>query len=254
MARFTLPSLVLGTLGVLVLAVPAGAAPADRTAGGALGVSVKKCVSAGSAGRAATFEATMRAIPGGGRMEIRFDLVSRPDWMGGVAGWKPVRRVSVMGRWLTSDLPKPGSYSRSVEVAPLRLGSAYRAVVRFRWRSPSGRVLRRATRVTSPCVQEDLRPDLRFVEARAFPGLIQAVIRNAGISAPAFDVKLVSGGRRIAGRRFPGLAVGKDLPVVFAEPRCERGSTVRLVLDAGGELAERSEDNNSRAVRCPASG
>lgn len=250
MARFSLPSMLLGALGALAIAAPAGAASGDGAAAG-LGASLKHCA---SSGRSATFVATMPAVAGGGRMQMRFDLLARPDWMGGVAGWKPVRRIGGMGRWQSADNPKAEVYSRSVQVNQLWPGKAYRAVVRFRWRSPSGRVLRRATKVTSPCVQEDLRSDLLFVEARAYPGLIQAVIRNAGISAPAFDVKLFSGGRRIAGRRIPGLAVGKDLTVVFAEPRCERGSTVRLVLDAGGELAERSEDNNSRAVRCPASG
>lgn len=252
MARFTMPSLFLAAVAAsAALAAPAGAesVPAGASAGVGLGAKLESCSTSGDAGRSAVFSASMPAIPKANRMEMRFDLWSRPD-IGGI--WRPVTGVFRFGKWESAE-PGAGGLVSTRQVNLLRLGSAYRVQVSFRWRTSSGAVVRKAVRFTKPCRQDDPRPDLK-VAARSFANRIEAVVGNGGITAPAFDVRLTVGGRQIAVQRIAGLGAGRARPIVFTNPRCEAGSTVKVTVDAAGELAERSEANNSAEVRCPASG
>ena len=252
MARFSMPSLFLAAIAAsAALAAPAGAEslPAGVSAGVGLGAKLESCSTSGDAGRSAVFSATMPAIAKATRMEMRFDLFSRPD-IGGI--WKPVSGVFRFGEWESAG-PGVGGLVSTRQVNLLRLGSAYRVQVSFRWRTEAGSVVRRTTRFTKPCRQADPRPDLKVV-ARSFSNRIEVVVGNGGITAPAFDVRLTAGGRQVAAQRIAGLGAGKARPIVFTNPRCEAGSTVKVTVDADAELAERSEANNSAEVRCPASG
>lgn len=252
MARFTMPSLFLAALAASVaLATPAGAesVPAEASAGVGLGAKLESCSTSGEAGRSAEFSASMPAIPRATRMEMRFDLFSRPD-IGGI--WRPVAGVVRFGKWEKAEPGAGGLLSRR-QVNLLRLGSAYRVRVSFRWRTRTGVVVRRATRFTKPCRQADPRPDIK-VAARSFASRIEAVVGNGGVLAPAFNVRLTVAGRQIATQRIPYLAAGRARAIVFTNPQCEAGSTVRVTVDSAEELVERSETNNSAEVRCPASG
>ena len=252
MARFTMPSLFLAAIAAsAALAAPAGAEslPAGASAGVGLGAKLESCSTSGDAGRSAVFSASMPAIPKTTRMQMRFDLLSRPD-IGGI--WTAVSGVPRFGRWESAERGA-GLLLSTRQVNLLRLGRAYRVRVSFRWLSATGSVMRRVVRFTNPCRQDDPRPDLK-VDARSFANRIEVVVGNGGITAPAFDVRLTVGGRQIAVQRIAGLAAGEARPIVFSNLSCEAGSKVKVAVDADSELAERSEANNSAEVRCPASG
>lgn len=251
MARFLLPSGVLATaFATVALAAPAGAAPApaDSAASVGLGASLESCSTSGEAGRSAVFGATMPALARSSRIQMRFDLFSRPD-IGGT--WKPVSGVPTFGNW-DSAAPGAGGLKVTKQVNALRLGSAYRATVTFRWLAASGKVVRKLARASRACVQPDPRPDLG-VAARAASGDLFVVVRNLGRQAGPFELRATSGGRQLLSQKLSGLGAGRARALVFRELECEAGSTVKVVVDAGGSIVERSEANNSAELRCPAS-
>ena len=253
MARLFLPTSMVSALAAFSLAAaPAGAgtpAPADAAADVGLGASLESCSTVGEAGRSAMFSATMPATPKASRLQMRFDLFSRPD-IGGL--WKPVRGVATFGTW-DAAAPGAGGLKVTKQVNGLRLGSAYRATVRYRWLADSGKVVRSALRASRSCVQADPRPDLA-VAARAGSGGIVVVVRNYGRAAGAFEVRLTSGTRQLESAKVSSLGPGRARPIIFDGVACEAGSTVKVTVDAGGAIAERSEANNAAELRCPASG
>jgi hypothetical protein len=103
--------------------------------------------------RAATFTASMPAIPGARRLWMRFSLQVRVP---------PDRRyarvpLGTWRRWERTDPGRPGFiYTKRVE--GLTGPAVYRAVVRFRWSDADGHVLRRARRVTRGCHQPESPP------------------------------------------------------------------------------------------------
>jgi hypothetical protein len=251
MARFFLPPSALATACAIgVLAAPAGAAPApaDSAATVGLGASLESCSTTGEVGRSAVFSATMPALARSSRIQMRFDLFTRPD-VGGL--WKRVSGVPTFGTW-DSAAPGAGGLKVTKQVNGLRLGSAYRATVRFRWLAASGKVVRRVVRSSRACVQPDPRPDLG-VAARGASGDLLVVVRNLGRQAGPFELRVASGGRQLLSQRISGLKAGRVRALVFRELECEPGSTVKVTVDPGDSIAERSEANNSAELRCPAS-
>ena len=253
MARFSLLGSAAAALAAAALAAaPAGAslpAPAGTAAEPGLGASLESCLTAGEAGRSAIFSATMPASPKANRLLMRFDLFTRPD-IGGI--WKPLRGISTFGSW-DAAAPGAGGFKVTKQVNGLRLGSAYRATVSYRWLSVSGRTVRSAVREAKSCVQPDPRPDLG-VAARAGSGGIVVVVRNLGRAAGAFEVKLTSAGRQLAVEKVGSLGTGRARPIVFEPVSCPAGSKVTVTVDSGSAVEERSETNNSAELRCPASG
>jgi hypothetical protein len=203
--------------------------------------------------RRATFTASMPAVSGAARMAMRFDLLQR------AAGDPAFARVELpaWSRWQRSEPGRTGLiWSKTVR--GLRAPGAYRARVRFRWYSASGRVLRRAQRVTSTCRQPDPRPDLRAGALTTAPGLGPATVtylltvRNAGRGAAGpFAVTLAGAGGPQPPVAVDGLAPGETRVVELAGPRCAPGSTVRFVLDPAGAVAESDEADDVVDRACP---
>ena len=143
-------------------------------------------------------------------------------------------------------------------VGGLQAGNAYRAVVRFRWRNPRGKVVRGAKRITARCELPDVRPDLQLRNAdvvRANGGddwTYRATVVNTGNGpAGAFEVTLVFGqfGVVYTGT-IPSLAAGARAMVEIKAPRCQSGDSVTFTADYSGLVAESREDNNVLARRC----
>jgi hypothetical protein len=251
MARFLLPPSALATaFAAAALAAPASAAPApvDSAATVGLGASLESCSTSGEAGRSAVFSAAMPALARSSRIQMRFDLFTRPD-IGGL--WKPVSGVPTFGTW-DSAAPGAGGLKVTKQVNGLRLGSAYRATVSFRWLAASGKVLRKVARASRVCAQPDPRPDLG-VAARGASGDLVVVVRNLGRQAGPFELRVSSGGRQLLSQKISGLGAGRARPLVIRDLECEPGSTVKVTVDPGESIAERSEANNSAELRCPAS-
>lgn len=252
MARFSMPASVVGAAcAVALAAAPAGAAglPADSAATVGLRASLESCSQSDVPGRSAVFSATMPARKGANRLQLRFDLFSRPDF-GGL--WKPVAGVPTFGDW-DSAAPGAGGLKVTKQVNGLRLGSAYRAIVSFRWLDASGKVVGKVVRTARSCVQADPRPDLA-VTARLASGDVIVVVRNLGRAAGPFEVRLSSGGRQLAAEKLSGVGPGASRGFVVRGVSCPAGSTLTVSADPGGATAERSEANNVAELRCPASG
>ena len=254
MARFSTPEIVLAAACAAALAAaPAGAAavPAQPAAVVGLGAKLDSCSTSDEAGRSAVFSAAMPAKAGANRLQVKFDLFTRPDF-GGL--WKPVIGVPTFGQW-DSAAPGAGGLKVTKQVNGLRLGSAYRATVGFRWLDPSGKVVRKDVRVTRGCVQKDPRPDLAVTARGASAsGDVVVVVRNLGRAAGPFELKLSSGGRQLAAEKFSGLGSGGARGMVFRDLSCQPGSKVVVSADSSRPSAERREDNNAVELACPASG
>src|SRR3954465_10215539 len=119
-----------------------------------------------AAARRATFTASMPAVAGVARMAMRFDLLQR---MHGDAEFARVA-LPAWGRWERSEPGRTG-FIWTKTVRALRAPGAYRARVLFRWYDASGRVVRRARRLTPVCRQPDSRPDLQAGALAVAPGL-----------------------------------------------------------------------------------
>jgi hypothetical protein len=249
MARFLLPSSALATaFAGAALAAPAGAAFADSAATVGLRASLKSCSTTGEAGRSAVFSATMPAVARASRIQMRFNLFSRPD-IGGL--WSPVSGAPTFGTW-DSAAPGAGGLKVTKQVNGLRLGRAYRATVRFRWLAASGKAIKTVVRASHACVQPDPRPDLG-VAARGASGDLFVVVRNLGRQVGPFEMRIESGGRQLLSQKVSGLRSGRVRALVFRELECVAGSTVKVTVDSGDTIVERSETNNSAELRCPAS-
>ena len=252
MARISMPVSVVAALALgAAVASPAGATdlPAGASAGVGLGASLDSCSRSADPGRSAVFSATMPAIEKASRLQMRFDLFSRPDF-GGI--WKPVTGVATFGTW-DGSAPGAGGLKVTKQVGALRLGSAYRATVRFRWLTDAGAVVRSAFRVSKVCAQPDLRPDLAVAARATASGRFVVALRNAGRAARAFDVEITSGSKQLAVRRVPGMGAGRADVMVFSGVECQPGAPVRVTVDPRGELTERNELNNVAELKCPAS-
>jgi hypothetical protein len=252
MARFSMPASVVGAAcAVALAAAPAGAAglPADSAAALGLGASLESCTKSDETGRSAVFSATMPAKPGANRLQLKFDLYSRPDFGG---AWKAVQGVATFGSW-DSAAPGAGGLKVTKQVGGLRLGSAYRATVSFRWLDSAGKVVKKVVRVARSCVQADPRPDLA-VTARMASGDVIVVVRNLGRAAGPFEVRLSSGGRQLAAEKLSGVGPGASRGFVVRGVSCPAGSTLTVSAAPLAAVAERSQANNVAELRCPASG
>ena len=204
--------------------------------------------------RVAAFTGSMPAIRGTRRMWMRFDVLSRS----GSTPQFAALAVPGLGVWQKSAPGRPGGFVFTQRVQGLAAPGAYRAVVRFRWYGRHGRLLRSATRQTAVCKQPDQRPDLEVagLTAIAGPGPDEATyalqVANAGRGpAGPFDVLLGVGGPDLPAQRVSGLDAGAATTLTFAAPRCAPGSTVRITLDARGEIGEADEGDDVVERTCP---
>ena len=98
--------------------------------------------------RSATFSGEMTAIPGTVRMAMRIDVQER---MPAEAAFHTITAPG-LGVWRVSD-QKVRVYRYLKRVTNLHSPASYRALVRFRWLTARGRVLRHAERLTPRCLQ-----------------------------------------------------------------------------------------------------
>ena len=256
MARFLISATVLAAACAAALgAQPAGALPVDATepptfaAKLPLEASLDRCVRSGKGGRFAKFKGEMPAIDGASRLQMRFDLFSRPD-IGGE--WAVVKDVPTFGNgnWTESKRGVPGL--RVKKRVSLNQGWAYRVTVSYRWLADSGKVIRSASRSSKACTQPDPRPDLG-VGARADSGDIVVIVRNLGRTSRPTVVRLSSGAAQIATTKLPAIGSGRERSLVFRAVACEPGSKVTVRVDPDRKITERSEANNGAELQCPAS-
>jgi len=101
--------------------------------------------------RSATFAGEMTAVAGTVRMAMRIDVDER------MPEQTTYHTVSApgLGVWRLSDA-RVKIYKYLKQVTNLSSPAVYRAVVRFRWLAPHGRVIKRAQRFTGSCVQPDM--------------------------------------------------------------------------------------------------
>lgn len=241
-------------LAFVCLLVTAALAPAAQARPPALAARLTACAGGSTAAeRTAAFTGSMPALAGGRRMAIRFDLRQRIPPSPAYAAV----RVPGLGLWHRSR-PGRSGFVFTQRVEGLAAPGSYRAVVRFRWYDARGRVLRSARRTTEVCRQPDVRPDLRVaaVTAHRGPGPDSARYRvtvlNEGFGdADAFDVVVTPNGAPQPAQRVDGLGAGELATVTVIGPRCDPGSTLRAVVDARAEIAERDEADDVADVACP---
>ena len=254
--------LLLALAGAAALAVPGSAVAAPVATTAAVNAPLKRpavpvaslqgCITTGPS-RSAVFKGSMPGIANwSGRMEMRFDLYARAK---GATDWAEVE-VDGFGDWDLSD-PRVSGFIIKKRVSGLQAGYAYRAVVRFRWRSDAGKIVRTGRKVTVACKQPDTAPDLVVREPSIVAGprndvvVYQATVSNTGLGTAApFDVVLAVNGVAQPAQRIGPLAPGASAPVTFQAPRCEAGTIVRFTVDAKAEIPESNETNNALERRC----
>jgi hypothetical protein len=234
---------LVAVIAALLLAAPARAARSAR-------VVLLRC-SHGSV-RSVTFEGRIAAIPHARRMQLRFTLQARtPD----APAWARVSAPG-FGTWITA----PRGLSRYLydkTVQGLLAPAGYRAVVDFRWRDASGRVIRRARDASRSCHQPDPRPDLTAAALAVGPGAdpgrrtYTATIVDAGRGAAGpFAVDFTRAGRLIGTVQVAGLAAGQDRRIAVPGVACAPGEQVAVVLDAAHAVDESDETDNVLSVIC----
>lgn len=256
-------TLLLALAGAALLAVPSAAlgAPTATTATAkvsakrpAVGATLTGCTTNGSA-RSAVFKGAMPGIARfTGRMEMRFDLYARSAQ---TPQWTEID-VDGFGEWDLSD-PGVSGFIIKKRVSGMIGGVSYRSVVRFRWRSDAGRIVKTARRVTKACVQPNTAPDLSVRDPSIVRGsrddvvVYHATVSNGGSGAAApFDVVLAVNGVAQPAQRIGPLVPGQSTKVTFQAPRCDAGTIVRFTVDAKAEIAESNETNNALERRCAA--
>ena len=241
---------LIATIAAAALAGGAGGATAAQDAEPPkLAASLAACETGATPDeRFAVFTASMPAERGTKRMAMRFVLQAR-------GSGDRVRRIDApkLGRWNRSKRGVAG-FVYTKRVTRLAQGRWYRAVVRFRWFDRSGRVRKRARRVTPFCHQPDQRPNLELVSLGASkPGRYLATIVNTGLEpAPESVVAIEPRPETEARRPVPPLAPGERTTVVIDAEPCEQRSVVVVQLDRGRTVDESRERDNRVESDCPA--
>ena len=235
-------ALLIAAALVTLLAVPASASAGDAPR---LRAVVSSCqTGVDPASRSAAFTASMPAASDTVRMAIRFELQQRTV-DGGV--WEKVAAPS-FNRWERSRLGVSG-FVWTKDVHGLTAPGEFRAVVRFRWWSQSGRT-RTIRKLTRSCRQPDLRPNLlagRITAApSATPGLVtyRVPVRNGGRSpAGPFSVALRLNGAEAARTTVEGLAPGEWRSVELLAPACSAAVAPEIRIDPEDAVDEAVEDD-----------
>lgn len=245
-------AVLLGSL-TAVPAAPAWTGTGDAAARRAAVVDVVEC-SQGTqpAHRHAAFRAAMRRMAHAERMWLRFALQERV----GDGRFRTVKAPG-LGTWHRSN-PGVRRFSHRQRVLELAEGSAYRAVVSFRWYDGDGELIHRARRRSKPCRQPGPLANL-------------SVLRIGGGELPAgapgsstYDVHVINRGRATAPRFGLSLAVddgmadvqsvaplapGEVRQVLFTGAACQGWLTARA--DPDDAVREASEKDNVLTAPCP---
>ena len=202
--------------------------------------------------RYAVFTAQMSALPLSKRMQVRFDLQQK---LPGDDAYSDVKAPG-LGVW-RSSVPGVDIFRYRKQVANLQAPGSYRALVRFRWLDATDRVIQSSTRRSKVCKQPDLRADLRLGDITAQPAAdgrarYSVVVLNSGASAaPPFKVALSVGDQAQPTQTVQPLLAGQQRVLMFAGPRCDADSALRVTVDPDLAVDEADETNNTRTVVCP---
>jgi CARDB len=238
----------------LLCAATAGATPPRAQL---RGYSCVKALDPGSRSIAVT--AVMRPLTGTERLELRFDLLSKPP---GQSEFSVEPPKAGLGGWISPSDPTLGSRHGDVwklikPVFNLAAPATYRLRVMFRWLGAHGSVLQTVTRLSPGCHQPELRPDLLVESFTAasdptHPSLDQftAVIANAGATAAGpFDVVFADGTKTVT-RSIVHLGAHMSRTLVFSGPPCSAGAPATLTLDPQGQVSEINPSNNTASTTC----
>jgi hypothetical protein len=235
-------AVVLSLFGLLLAAAPAHAAQ----------VVVLHCThGATPAERSVTFEGRIAPWGRSRRMQMRFTLQARtPD-----QAWDKVTAPG-FGAWITAPRGV-GRYLYDKTVDDLLAPASYRAVVDFRWRDSSGRVVHTSRDTSRGCHQPDPRPNLTAgalsVQPATQPGRRRyvATLVNAGKGdAGPFEVDVTREGTLLRSLQISQLAAGARRTVALSGPACTPGEQIAVVVDATHEVDESDETDNVLSVVC----
>jgi hypothetical protein len=199
--------------------------------------------------RSAVFYGRLVALPGAGRLAIKFTLLEQ---LGRGADWTKI------------DLPDLRQWRRSVAgvktfgyrqtVDNLHAGGAYKARVQYRWLAADGTPLDTLTRDTGVC--RGLLPNLAAGDLEVLPGptpetrTYRVTVLNDGKGdADAVDVALNVDHAVLDTTTIDRLDAGTSRTVTFAGPPCIHA--VRVRIDPDNTIGESSEGDNARLFSCP---
>lgn len=237
-------------LAIALLLLPASAAGAASAGARHSKVTLAAC---DTEAKSATFRASMRTVRRAPGLQLRFTLQARVPGGGGF------KRVVAPGldTWLSST-PGKKRYVYDKTVEPLATRTAYRAVVRFRWKDATGDVIARASKVSRACWQPDERPNLKVKSITAGAGASPSmrsyrvrVVNRGATESPAFSTGFSVGDAALPEQIAGPLAPRKSTVVEFEGPQCAPGSTVTAAVDTLAAVDERDEGDNALAVPCP---
>lgn len=199
--------------------------------------------------RIAVFVGSMPARAEAPRMRMRFELERRRD---GERRWRRLKAEG-FGVWERAD-PNVAGFVFTKRVMGLPVPAVYRALVRFRWLTASGAVVKRAHARTRACRQPDLRPNLVPGALSGAPDVEQPgmasyalVVRNTGRSAAApFSVRVGSGTAEVG-----ELAAGEERTVSVVAPACIPLVPIVVRVDADRRVEEAEERGNGARRQCP---
>jgi hypothetical protein len=137
----------------------------------------------------------------------------------------------------------------------LTSGTAYRAVIDFRWRNAAGRVIRTLTRRTPQCAV-DARPDLSLVDSvprrSERPGMVNYVVtvENRGAAAARNVTIELRYDNEVQGEVRLDIGAFSRARAVFVAPRCTEGSLVEAIIDPDGSIPDSDLTNNQLTMPC----
>ena len=241
-------ALILTALALTTLPVAAAhAAPPAKPP--KLGATLKTCTtSALPVQRIASFVGSMPARTDAARMQMRFDLERKRD---GRRGWRRLKAKG-FGVWERAN-PNVAGFVFTKRVTALPVPATYRAIVRFRWLSANGRIVKRARSRTRPCRQPDLRPNLvpgaltAVLDLQPGFALYTLVVRNTGRStAGPFSVRVGSGSAEVG-----PLEAGEERAVPVTALPCVAFTSLVVRVDADRRVEESRERGNGARRQCP---
>ncbi len=214
------------------------------------------------AGRAVSITAVMRPVTGTQRLEMKFQLLSKPT---GAASFTALTG-SGLGSWQSPPAQHPPLGRRSGDVwivhhpvVVLSAPAVYRFRVSFRWIGSHGKVLATTTKSSPTCRQPELRPDLLVESFVASPvaghphlNSFAAVIRNAGATAARNFYVEFSDGAKTTSHQIKRIPAHGKVTLTFTGPACTTTSPPSLTIDPQGVVDDLNRTNNTATAVCPA--
>lgn len=211
--------------------------------------------------RAATF--TVRASRGAAATSFGFTAVLEEKTAGGA--WAPLTGTSSPAGLGTFQPAADGAAAmvRRINVSGLRMGSAYRLKVSFRWVTPTGK--QRVTRRSSACTVKELRPNLGVTRSLPWtPGTrgdqlvyrtVLRVSRGASLAGRMVTVS-VSQGATLLGQVTSKPFHNGSLVLIPGSP-CTPGQDITFRIDVDPTIEESTMVDNELTMPCkpgPAAG